>query len=130
MKYDFIIIGNGAAGFSAAIRANELKIKTAFIGGKATPLIGLGGTCINVGCVPSKKLIEDSKKFKLSKQKSIDYKKVVLEKNRLVTKLRKQKYDSVLEGLENIDYYSGLGKFIDSNKVKVGKNIIEQIILA
>ncbi len=52
-KFDLIIIGGGAGGFAAAIRANELKAKTIMINAG----LPLGGTCVNVGCVPSKALL-------------------------------------------------------------------------
>ena len=51
--FDLIIIGGGAGAFAAAIRANELKAKTAMINAG----LPLGGTCVNVGCVPSKRLL-------------------------------------------------------------------------
>jgi len=52
-KFDLIIIGGGAGAFAAAIKANELKAKTAIINSG----LPLGGTCVNVGCVPSKVLL-------------------------------------------------------------------------
>ncbi len=51
--FDLIVIGGGAGAFAAAIRANELKAKTAMINAS----LPLGGTCVNVGCVPSKRLL-------------------------------------------------------------------------
>ena len=52
-QYDLAIIGGGAGAFAAAIKADELGAKTAFIN-EGLPL---GGTCVNVGCVPSKTLL-------------------------------------------------------------------------
>ena len=52
-RFDLIIIGGGAGAFAAAIRANELKAKTAMVNAG----LPLGGTCVNVGCVPSKTLL-------------------------------------------------------------------------
>lgn len=49
-QFELIIIGGGAAGFAAATRADELKIKTAIINAG----LPMGGTCVNVGCVPTK----------------------------------------------------------------------------
>lgn len=51
-EYELIILGNGAAAFAAAIKSDELGKKTAMIKGGT-----LGGTCVNVGCVPSKRLL-------------------------------------------------------------------------
>ena len=56
-KFDYAIIGQGSAAFAAAIKANELRARTVMIGGNETNGTILGGTCINVGCVPSKRLI-------------------------------------------------------------------------
>jgi dihydrolipoamide dehydrogenase len=64
-KFDVIVIGGGPAGYHAAIRATQLGLKTAVIDawvgkdGKAA----LGGTCLNVGCIPSKALLDSSKQF-------------------------------------------------------------------
>jgi mercuric reductase len=52
-----VIIGQGSAAFAAAIKANELGVKTAMVGGNATKGALIGGTCVNVGCMPSKRLI-------------------------------------------------------------------------
>ena len=61
-KYDVIVIGAGPAGYVAAIRAAQLGLKTAciddFIGKDGKP--ALGGTCLNVGCIPSKALLDSS----------------------------------------------------------------------
>ncbi|HET6545392.1 MAG TPA: dihydrolipoyl dehydrogenase [Rhodanobacteraceae bacterium] len=64
-KYDVVVIGAGPAGYVAAIRAAQLGLKTAciddFIGKDGKP--ALGGTCLNVGCIPSKALLDSSKQF-------------------------------------------------------------------
>jgi len=64
-KYDVIVIGAGPAGYHAAIRAAQLGLKTAcideWIGKDGKP--ALGGTCLNVGCIPSKALLDSSKQF-------------------------------------------------------------------
>lgn len=52
-EYELIIIGGGSAAFAAAIRANDQEVKTLMVNGR----LPLGGTCVNVGCVPSKFLI-------------------------------------------------------------------------
>jgi len=53
-KFDLIILGGGAGAFAAAIKANELGAKTALVNAG----LPLGGTCVNVGCVPSKTLLK------------------------------------------------------------------------
>src|SRR5277367_7117139 len=57
--YDVVIIGGGPGGYNAAIRAGQLGLKTACVDMRAT----LGGTCLNVGCIPSKALLTSSEKF-------------------------------------------------------------------
>ena len=56
MKYDLIVIGSGPGGYIAAVRASQLGLKTAIIEKYPT----LGGTCLNVGCIPSKALLDSS----------------------------------------------------------------------
>src|SRR5438552_17205808 len=58
-RYDVVIIGAGPGGYVAAIRAAQLGLKTACIECRAS----LGGTCLNVGCIPSKALLQSSEKF-------------------------------------------------------------------
>ena len=56
MKYDIIVIGSGPGGYIAAVRASQLGKKVAIIEKYAT----LGGTCLNVGCIPSKALLDSA----------------------------------------------------------------------
>ena len=58
-RYDVVIIGAGPGGYVAAIRAAQLGLKTACVEGRAA----LGGTCLNIGCIPSKALLQSSEKF-------------------------------------------------------------------
>jgi dihydrolipoamide dehydrogenase len=58
-RYDIVIIGAGPGGYVAAIRAAQLGLKTACIESRAS----LGGTCLNIGCIPSKALLQSSEKF-------------------------------------------------------------------
>src|SRR5260370_13617622 len=62
-RYQLIIVGQGSAAFAAAIKADELGVKTAMIGGNVTRGAVMGGTCVNVGCVPSKNLITVGNNF-------------------------------------------------------------------
>src|SRR5712671_2185744 len=58
-RYDIVIIGGGPGGYVAAIRAAQLGMKTACVESRAT----LGGTCLNIGCIPSKALLQSTEKF-------------------------------------------------------------------
>ena len=61
-QYDVVIIGGGPGGYNAAIRAGQLGLKTAIVEGRAT----LGGTCLNVGCIPSKALLHASELYEMA----------------------------------------------------------------
>jgi dihydrolipoamide dehydrogenase len=63
--YDVVVIGSGVGGYTAAIRAGQLGLKTACIEGNSV----LGGTCLNVGCIPSKALLHASELFDLARTK-------------------------------------------------------------
>ncbi|MGC8648031.1 MAG: mercury(II) reductase [Candidatus Micrarchaeia archaeon] len=127
-------MGQGSAAFSAAIKANSLGVKTVMIGSNATKGAVLGGTCINVGCVPSKRLIAVSTFFEEMRKHrynglnytigKLDYGKIVEEKDEIVRQLRKDKYSEVLESLENVTFINSLGKFLDSNTLLAGKREI------
>ena len=58
-EYDLVVIGAGPGGYVSAIRAGQLGMKVACIDKRET----LGGTCLNVGCIPSKALLQSSHKF-------------------------------------------------------------------
>ena len=62
-RFDFVVIGAGPGGYVAAIRAGQLGLKTALVEKDAT----LGGTCLNVGCIPSKALLESSEQYHLAR---------------------------------------------------------------
>jgi len=134
-KYKLIILGQGSAAFAAAIKANDLGIKTAMIGGNETRGTVIGGTCVNVGCMPSKNLITVGTLFYNAtnnafrgityRKGKLNFKKVILQKNELVKRFRKEKYLDVLKNLVQITYYEGKGKFISKNEVQVGNQILQ-----
>ncbi|MBI2971814.1 MAG: mercury(II) reductase [Candidatus Aenigmarchaeota archaeon] len=134
-RYELIILGQGSAAFAAAIKANDLRIKTAMIGGNATPGTVIGGTCVNVGCMPSKRLITVANAFYHAKGNSfegvsygegkLDFKQVIEQKNKLVGKFRKEKYADVAESLEHVTYIEGKGRFASKNAVEVNGQKIE-----
>src|SRR5580700_2621158 len=63
-QYDVLVIGAGPGGYVAAIRAAQLGMRTACVDSRAT----LGGTCLNIGCIPSKALLQSSEKFAEAKR--------------------------------------------------------------
>lgn len=133
-SYDLIILGQGSAAFAAAIKANELGVKTAMVGGSATRGATVGGTCVNVGCVPSKSLITVGNAFHETTRSSfqaieygrtrLDFRRAMAEKDALVRKFRKEKYADVLSGLRNVEYMSERGRFVSENEVKAGDEVL------
>jgi len=126
MQYDVIVIGSGPGGYVAAIRSAQLGLKTAIIEKYSV----LGGTCLNVGCIPSKALLDSSEHFyhaqhsfaehgielenlKANLSQMITRKKGVIEKmnNGIAFLMKKNK----------ITVYNGLGSFVDKNTVNVAK---------
>src|SRR6202012_6122871 len=61
-QYDVVIIGAGPGGYNAAVRAGQLGLKAAIVEKRST----LGGTCLNVGCIPSKALLHASELFEIA----------------------------------------------------------------
>jgi dihydrolipoamide dehydrogenase len=123
-KYDVAIIGSGPGGYVAAIRCAQLGMKTALIEKYNT----LGGTCLNVGCIPSKALLDSSEHYFNAvhnfeehgiKVKDVkpDIKKMIARKAEVV----KQTFDGInfLMNKNKIDVYHGLGSFVDKNTIKV-----------
>lgn len=129
-KYGLIIIGGGAAAFSAAIKANMHGVKTAMIERAL-----LGGTCVNVGCVPSKNLLGAGEILHSAKNPSypsvlpcdsdFDFQKIIGAKDSLVKQLRKQKYYDVLSSLENVELIESTASFVSPKKVKADGRILE-----
>ncbi len=123
--FDLIIIGGGAGAFGAAIRANELQAKTAMINAG----LPLGGTCVNVGCVPSKTLLYAGEIMHLARNhgipgieldvKKFDFQKVVQDELALVETLRNEKYNKVLKSLEHVTFLEGMAKFVSQHEVEV-----------
>ncbi|MFQ5919769.1 MAG: mercury(II) reductase [Thermoplasmata archaeon] len=125
--YDLLILGGGSAAFSAAIRASELG-KTAAMIERGT----IGGTCVNVGCVPSKQLLVTGKTFRTARRnpfeglhcegETLDFSGAVEQKEQVVRNLRHQKYEDVLAELEGVDYIQGSATFASPHEVKVNED--------
>ena len=123
-SYDVTIIGSGPGGYVAAIRCAQLGLKTAIIEKYDT----LGGTCLNVGCIPSKALLDSSEHYHNAvhnfEEHGIETKSVKAN----ITQMIKRKNDVVsqtcagvkfLMDKNRVDVYNGHGSFIDKNTVKV-----------
>jgi dihydrolipoamide dehydrogenase len=124
MKYDVTIIGSGPGGYVAAIRAAQLGLKTAIIEKYAT----LGGTCLNVGCIPSKALLDSSEHFHIAQKKFKEHGIDINEPKVNFEQMINRKRDVVSKTCEGvaflmkknkIDVYQGYGSFIDKNSIKV-----------
>ncbi|MFN5921600.1 MAG: dihydrolipoyl dehydrogenase family protein, partial [Bacteroidota bacterium] len=133
MKYDITIIGSGPGGYVAAIRSAQLGLKVALIEKYET----LGGTCLNVGCIPSKAMLDSSEHYHnavhhftthgidIKGEVQVNLKQMIERKNGVVKQ--------TCEGIEflmkknKIDVYRGVGSFITKNQIKIsGKQ--EQVI--
>jgi dihydrolipoamide dehydrogenase len=125
--YDLIVIGSGPGGYVAAIRGAQLGMKTAIIEKYPT----LGGTCLNVGCIPSKALLDSSEHFHNAKHTfkthginlsnlKVDLKQMIARKEDVV----KQNVDGIqyLMKKNKIDVLQGVGSFVDANTIKVTKD--------
>ncbi len=114
---DLVVIGAGSAGFSAAIRGAELGATVALIGAGT-----IGGTCVNVGCVPSKTLIRAAGALHHARAAArfaglstsarlTDWRALMAQKDALVRDLREAKYAALLPGYETIRYVAGAARF-------------------
>ncbi|WP_298436715.1 dihydrolipoyl dehydrogenase [uncultured Jannaschia sp.] len=136
-QYDVIIIGSGPGGYVCAIRCAQLGLKTAVVEGRET----LGGTCLNVGCIPSKALLHASHQLHEAehnfakmglkgKSPSVDWKQMLAYKQDVI--------DQNTKGIEflfkknKIDWLKGWGSIPAAGQVKVGDDVHEakHIIIA
>lgn len=137
-EFDLIVIGGGAGAFATAIKSNELSAKTLMVNHG----LPLGGTCVNVGCVPSKTLLWAGEVMHQAKHhnipgidieiKNFDFAKVVQDELNLVEKLRTEKYEKVLSQLEHVTLVEGRATFVSQNEIEVdGKRYkAEKFIIA
>jgi dihydrolipoamide dehydrogenase len=139
MEYDVIVIGSGPGGYVAAIRCSQLGFNTALV--EKYP--AMGGTCLNVGCIPSKALLDSSEHYYnavhhfeehgiVTGKVKADLGKMVERKTGVIKKMN----DGInyLMKKNKINVHTGFGSFVDKNTIKVtsegkeeqiiGKNII------
>lgn len=125
-EFDLVVIGSGPAGYTGAIRAAQLGMKVACIEKEKT----LGGTCLNVGCIPSKALLHMSKKYEETSKKLLDYgiecSKTSLNLKKMIGK-KAEIVSTLCKGIESlfvknkITKLSGSAKILDKNTVEIGK---------
>ncbi len=123
--FDLIIIGGGSAAFSAAIKGESLGLSTLMVNGG----LDFGGTCVNVGCVPSKNLIRAGESAYHAKHSNfagikpkgadIDFTQVIKDKKKLVAVLQEKKYMDVVSDFENLKMIKGWAEFKDSKTIVV-----------
>ena len=124
-KFDVVVIGSGPGGYVCAIRLAQLGFKTAII----EKYNSLGGTCLNVGCIPSKTLLDSSHHYheivknayshgiEIDGEVKLDFQKMIDRKNRVV--------DQTVKGINflmdknKITVFNGFGSFIDSSSILI-----------
>ena len=124
-KFDVVVIGSGPGGYVSAIRTAQLGLKTALVEKYNT----MGGTCLNVGCIPSKALLDSSHHYEeavknfsnhginINGNVSVDLHKMISRKNEVV--------DQTTKGIDflmkknKVTVFTGFGSFVDQNKVKI-----------
>lgn len=123
-RFDLMIIGGGSAAFAAAIRAAELGARVAVIEAET-----LGGTCVNVGCVPSKMLIRalevyhraGSHRFRgvATARGALRWAELIAQKEALIADLRREKYEEVLAAYPQITLIRGRARLAEGGAVVV-----------
>ncbi|MEM7572237.1 MAG: dihydrolipoyl dehydrogenase [Bacteroidota bacterium] len=127
MQYDLVIIGSGPGGYVAAIRAGQMGMKTAII----ERYNSLGGTCLNVGCIPSKALLDSSEHYHNAHEKFSDHgiqlKNLAVDMPRMIER-KNEVVDVTVKGVEflmkknKVDVYNGHGTFTGPNTIEVALN--------
>ncbi|MBX2967933.1 MAG: dihydrolipoyl dehydrogenase [Cyclobacteriaceae bacterium] len=124
MDYQVIVIGSGPGGYVAAIRCAQLGMKTAIVEKYNT----LGGTCLNVGCIPSKALLDSSEHFHNAEHNFAEHGIDISKPKANLTQMIKRKAGVVKSNVDGIaflmkknkiDVHTGVGAFVDKNTIKI-----------
>ena len=123
-EFDVVVIGSGPGGYVSAIRAAQLGFKTAIVEKYAV----MGGTCLNVGCIPSKALLDSSEHYHNAthtfKEHGIDVKGIAVNLKQMI----QRKSEVVAQTSGGIDFimkknkitvYKGLGSFVNKNTIQI-----------
>ncbi len=129
-SYDLVIIGGGPGGYNCAIRAGQLGLNTAIVEKRGK----LGGTCLNVGCIPSKALLHASEYYEAARKTfpamGVNFTNLSVD----LARMQNQKEDAVdglTKGVEflmkknKVDYIKGEGKIVAPGRVQVGSQTLE-----
>ncbi len=124
-QFDVVVIGSGPGGYVSAIRCSQLGMKTALVEKYKT----LGGTCLNVGCIPSKSLLDSSHHYEEAIHNFNDHGIEIGDKIKVnFDQMIKRKSEVVEQTTKGIDFlmqknkisvFEGIGSLIDKNTVKV-----------
>ncbi len=135
--FDLAIVGAGSAGFSAAIRGAELGARVALVGFGT-----IGGTCVNIGCVPSKTLIRATEALHQARAAGrfdglggtaevVDWGAVIAQKDDLVADLRRAKYQDLLGAYPSISYRDGPARLTGGGVAVNGETLaVDKVIVA
>ena len=135
--YDVLVIGAGPGGYVAAIRAAQLGLKTACAESRET----LGGTCLNVGCIPSKAMLHASEFYDAAANGAMEHMGIEVSPKLNMEKLHGQRIEAVdglTKGIEflfkknKVDWKKGHAKFVDAHTVEVGgeKVTAKEVVIA
>lgn len=136
-NYDVLIIGSGPGGYVAAIRAGQLGLRTACVESRET----LGGTCLNVGCIPSKAMLHASEYFDAAANGTMAKMGIKVTPELDLPAMHAQRIDAV-KGLtggiaflfkkNKVEWINGHGAFVDAHTVQVGDRIVtaKDIVIA
>ena len=123
-EFDLLVIGTGGAGVAAAIQAAEMDARVAIAEGGL-----LGGTCVNVGCIPSKNLIEAAAHYHAARkgfpgiapcEPELEWREVIGQKDALVSELRQAKYADVLASYREITLLEGHARLLGNGRARIG----------
>ena len=135
--YDVLVIGSGPGGYVAAIRAAQLGLRTACIESRET----LGGTCLNVGCIPSKAMLHASEYFDAAANGAMAKMGIKVTPELDLPTMHAQRIDAVKQLTGGIEYLfkknkvtwlKGRGAFVDAHTVQVGEQTVtaKDIVIA
>ena len=133
-SFDIIVIGSGPGGYVSAIRAAQLGMKTALVEKYST----MGGTCLNVGCIPSKSLLDSSHHYENALHKFHDHGisiegKIKLDLDKMMSR-KSSVVEQTTKGLEylmnknKVTVFNGVGSFKDSTTIEINNKSKSEII--